>query len=184
MENALDRFEALLKQHAYEALSQQEKEWVKQFVASQEEYESMRKAGQSLELHFSPTSPTAADHAVLASLQKRFHLRNEPQAQRKWSVPAWAAMLALFVVGGSSWYAGMATGPREVYVDRIVSKTDTVLVASRPDTVVIERVVYRNVPMLMPVSVRQPAPARNPVTKGINMKDKEELEKLLVSGEL
>jgi hypothetical protein len=104
--------------------------------------------------------------------------------QSKWSVPAWAAILALVVAGGAGWYAGTSTGPQEVYVDRIVAKTDTVLVASRPDTVVIERVVYRNIPTLLPVTVGQPAPTRTPASKGVNMKEKEELDKLLVSGGL
>lgn len=183
MENALDRFEALLKQHAYEALSHQEKEWVKQFVASPEEYESMRRAGLALEENFSPASTVpAADPDVLSSLQKKFQLAQE--SPRRWSVPAWAAVVALVVAGGSGWYAGTSTSPKEVYVDRIVAKTDTVLVASRPDTVVVERVVYRSIPTLVPVTVSQPVPTRTPASKGVNMKEKQELEKLLVSGGL
>lgn len=185
MENELDRFETLLRQHAYEALSQEEKEWVKQFVASADEYESMRRTSQELEKHFASSPSTVPDVAVLTSLQKHFHLKKEEsRIESRWSVPAWAAMLALVVAGGSGWYAGTRTGPREVYVERIVAKTDTLLVASRPDTVLVERVVYRNVPAMIPVSVSQPAPAKTPAAKGINMKEKEELEKLLVSGGL
>lgn len=185
----MDRFEKLLKQQDYNSLSVEEKEWVSQFVASGDEYESMRRAGQALEEHFASHTYSAEpdpDPSVLKSLQKQLSLKEkEVQLPNRWSVPAWAAMLALVVAGGAGWYIGSASGTHEVYVDRFVTKTDTLRVAVKPDTIVVERVVYRQAQTVLPASVDvQKVNLQAPTARGVNMKEKQDLEKLLVSGGL
>ncbi len=91
-------------------------------------------------------------------------------------------MIALFF-GVGSWWATSSHNqlkPQEqVLTSSIVY--DTIYVASKPDTVFTEKVVYRDQPVIL---TRIDVVEKNkPMDKnGINMKEKEELEKLLVSG--
>ena len=180
----LDRFEKLLKTYEYRSLPLDEKAWVSQFVSSEEEYESLRRTTQEMEKHFTPASLSPAP-GQLESLRQQWKAAHSiaPSGIRTlWSVPAYAAVLALMLVGVIGWFAGSRTGLRPVYRDRLVTHTDTVTIMSRPDTILVERVIYRNVPALVPVTVSNKEEKKNAQTKGVNMKEKEELEKLMVTG--
>jgi hypothetical protein len=100
------------------------------------------------------------------------------------SLPNYATILLLLVMGYLSWIAGSSVKPQIRYVEKTKLQTDTVFIASKPDTIIRERVVYIKTPALAPVlqtaKAIQPIPVET--SKGVNMKDKEELEKLLVSG--
>ncbi|QLH32674.1 MAG: hypothetical protein HWD62_09835 [Cyclobacteriaceae bacterium] len=50
---------------------------------------------------------------------------------------------------------------------------------SKPDTIFRERIIYKDRPIVLSTSNRQP---EVPNAKGVSMKEKEELDKLLVSG--
>ena len=68
-------------------------------------------------------------------------------------------------------------------MERIKHEVDTVRIASKPDTVVRNRIIYVQSPMARPVlqTVNTVKPVAEIPAKGINMKDKEALERLLVS---
>ena len=46
-----EKFEQLLRRCSFKELSHEDKKTVQQFVQSEEEYESLRQAGQRLEIH-------------------------------------------------------------------------------------------------------------------------------------
>ncbi len=182
MENT-ERFEQLLRKQSYQALSMEDRKWVAEFVASEEEYEALRQITQQLEKHIT-TVDLSPNPDILKSLKKSWDEKRHaiPTGIRSaWSVPAYAAVVAVLVFGAAGWWAGLSWGTKTIYIDRLVNRVDTVQVVSKPDTVVIERVVYQRVitATVKPVTV---SPHR--LNRGVNMKEKEELEKLLVSGGL
>jgi len=85
--------------------------------------------------------------------------------------------------GFGGWWIGHSKNENfQVQTFNPIVVHDTIFVASKPDTIFTERVVYKNQSVIL---------TRNPGTtdenksiekNGINMKEKEELEKLLVSG--
>ncbi|MBS1544397.1 MAG: hypothetical protein JST14_12235 [Bacteroidetes bacterium] len=180
----LERFEKLLKTYEYRSLPHEEKTWVCQFVSSEEEYESLRRTTLEMEKHFTPLSLSPAPGQLHSLRQhwKATHSVAQSGIRTIWSVPAYAAVLALTLVAGISWYAGLQTGARPVYRERLVTRTDTVTILSRPDTIVVERVIYRDIPALVPVTVSNKEEKKDTQMKGVNMKEKEELEKLMVTG--
>lgn len=185
MEN-IEKFEQLLRAHSYQALSNEDKLWVEQFVASEAEYESLRSVSLQLEDHYSPAD-LATDPAQLESLKRHLAAQHQvtPSLIRTvWSVPAYAAILVLVVVCVLGWWAGSSRPPEVVFVDRILPHIDTLRVAAIPDTIVVERVVYKTVRQFLPAAKMTKTPAGEiPLTtRGVNMKEKEELDKLLVSG--
>ena len=70
MENT-ERFEQLLRTQSYQELSLADREWVAQFVSSEEAYEAMRRATQQMEEHVAPEK-LLPDPAILKSLMKSF----------------------------------------------------------------------------------------------------------------
>ena len=185
MENT-ERFEQLLRTHSYNDLSMEDKEWVAQFAASEEDYEALRQATRHLEQKEIPAG-LSPDPEIRKSLMKSWNSKHRSYSSgilTAWSIPASLAVPAVFVVGIICWWVGMSSGTKTVYIDRIATHWDTVHVASKPDTIIIERIVY--MPLNIPTAaVKQPLNVNPPqVNRGINMKEKEELEKLLVSGGL
>ena len=184
MENR-ERFEQLLRTQSYQGLSLEDREWVAQFVSTEEAYEAMRRATQQMEKHVAPDN-LLPDPAILKSLLKSLDAKHRPtpwSIRSKWSIPAYASLAAVLVVGVLGWWIGSSWGTETIYVDRMVTRVDTVRVVSRPDTIVIERVVYQNVSLpITSAMVKQTGESIPLVNRGVNMKEKEELEKLLVSG--
>jgi hypothetical protein len=181
MENT-DRFEALLRRYSYQELSPEDRAWVTAFVATEQEYESMRRVTLQLEERLAPADLTA-DPSMLKSLQRSFD-EKYTSGLSFWSPERYAAIAAALVVGALGWWAGSSWGGKTIYIDRTITRIDTVHVKASPDTIILERVVYRSVSLPPPTVVVQhndanPLPA---VNRGVNMKEKEELEKLLVSG--
>lgn len=184
MENT-ERFEQLLRTSPYHELSAEDKNWVSQFVGSEEEYEAMRQATIILEKH--DAASIQPDPAVLKSLRKAWDAKRSPALSANrfgWSLPAYAAIPAFFLVGVICWWIGRSWNKDTIYVDRMVTRVDTIRVASKPDTVVIERVVYKsvNIPSMTATTATKQSEVSPMVNRGVNMKEKEELEKLLVSG--
>jgi hypothetical protein len=79
---------------------------------------------------------------------------------------------------------GASFKPKTLHVENIRKQTDTVFIASKPDTIIRERIVYVKTPATAPALQTAKSVQFIPVetSKGVNMKEKEELEKLLVSG--
>ncbi len=184
MENT-ERFEQLLRTQSYQELSLADREWMAQFVSSEEAYEAMRRATQQMEEHVAPEK-LLPEPAILKSLMKSLdekHRSTRWSIRSTWSIPAYASLAAVLAVGVMGWWVGSSWGKETVYVDRMITRVDTVRVVSKPDTLVIERVVYQNVSLPTTSAIVKQTGENIPlVNRGVNMKEKEELEKLLVSG--
>ena len=188
MEN-YDRFEQLLQQHSFKDLSAEELQLVMGFVKSEEEYESLRQAEMQLNANLLKQTALSPAANVWKRIKRSRAESSAKSPQYFWvnaPVPAYATFLLLIGVGVLGWYAGSNYSPSKVLVNQIQPRVDTVFIASKPDTVVREKIIYLN-RQVMPPSVIQASVKHqhdNPTVKGVTMKEKEELEKLLVSGSI
>ncbi len=180
----IDKLDSLLQTKTFAQLSTEEKFWVSQWIESEVEYENLRKADSQILNYFLKSKIDAPDSIALASLIK--HLRNKQvkkQWQFNWQVkPSLGAVIMSVLFGCLGWWIGQSEGenPQPQTFQPLVVH-DTIFVASKPDTIFTEKVVYRNQPVIL--TRTNVLDASKPTEKnGINMKEKEELEKLLVSG--
>jgi hypothetical protein len=85
--------------------------------------------------------------------------------------------------GSLGWWIGQSTNEKsQTQTFSPVVVHDTIYVASKPDTIFTEKVVYKNRPIILTRNPRTMDVNKSIEKNGINMKEKEELEKLLVSG--
>ncbi|CAN5394857.1 hypothetical protein BH10BAC4_BH10BAC4_24960 [soil metagenome] len=99
-------------------------------------------------------------------------------------VPAYVTALLVIFSGMVGWI-GLPVGKKEIATLPPV-KSDTIFV-TKVDTVFKERIVYRQPVNVIAASLKKGEPAElqqksKPTSVGVSMKDKEELNKLLVSG--
>lgn len=184
MEN-LEEFEELLRQRSYGELTESEKQLVIQFISSEAEYESLRQADQQLKHYFADKRKLTPSPKIWAAIKNDL-AQNKSSAPVYWlntPIPTYATLVLLMVVGIFCWYGGSNYNSTTVYEPKIVTQIDTVFIASKPDTIVRERIIYLKAspaPAITQASTKQSQDV--PYAKGINMKEKEELERLLVSG--
>src|SRR5258708_4273222 len=178
----LSRFEHLMKQRSFKSLSEEEKEFAFQFISSEDEYESLRNAELELRVFFERQQKLQPRVETLVRIKqsRAGHFVSQPGFWVRPAVPAYAVALVIVVVGAIGWWSGTRFGSEKVMVEKIVSRTDTIRVASKPDTIIKEKIVYFPSPKVILAS--QPETKETGAARGVNMKDKEELERLLVSG--
>ena len=175
----------LAEAKTWQELTAEERMLILKYLGSEEAYQALRKVNAVLGEMKSDISPQAK---TLATLQHRLRETRKPirpaaVAILFFKTPAYVSALMILL----AMFAGLAIGRRSgshAVTIQTVHKTDTLIVSSPPDTVVITRVIYRDRPATQPVmTVANNEPAREvngPV--GVSMKEKEELDNLLVSG--
>lgn len=183
----LEKLESLLQSKSYDALTSEEKIWVGQWIASEGVYNNLRKAEGEIQSYFKGASSLTPAPETLLHLKAQLHARQSSLPLHWWQVatPRWSAILLTITFGIAGWWIGSyqkKSDPIQASLPVIVR--DTVYLAIKPDTVFVQQVIYRErsvlaktVKQLEPLSSEAPA-------RGINMKEKEELENLLVSGSM
>lgn len=187
--NHEDEIERLLREKSFPMLTPAEREIVLLAFDSEEEYEAVRKIELSIQsgAHQSKLEPSPETMHALTQRMSRpvFGWRFIFQLK----VPAYAAVAAVLISCLIVYF--VSTGERKVQllntpVTEIaaVNSLDTVYI-TKVDTVVRERIVYRSLNMVSTpklTNVEVLVPVKQSVGSGVNMKEKEELNKLLVSG--
>jgi hypothetical protein len=178
-----DRLDDLLKRKSFQELSRDEQDWVFNYFESEQTYEQFRLAEGALKNRKS-SKIIYPNKEIISSLKSALRQRHsEPVIWWNFSVPAYATIILIFGFTAFGWWIGQSKPA--VIVDRVVMKSDTVLVASKPDTVFIEKIVIQK-PQEAFYSVTESNSVLRSLTpqsnQGVSMKDNEELESLLVSG--
>jgi len=187
MEN-YEKFEQLLQQYSFKELSAEDKQLVQRYIGSEEEYESLRVADKNLTSHFRKKIDLAPGPQTWNRIKDARVGPFSPRLPHYWitkPMPVYATMLLLLGVGLLGWMGGSRYSTiDQVSVNEPKRQVDTVFIASKPDTVVRDRVIYvgRGSQQAATLQISNDSGQDHPVAKGINMKEKEELEKLLVSG--
>jgi hypothetical protein len=177
--NEYEAFERLITEKQYSELSADEMRLVNQFITNEQEYDALRISGIDLKRWFreNPVNGTAdKTFSVLKQELKRVH---QPRVTFAWWKVSVGYAMAAIVFGLGGWWLGQSERPITLTRIEKVLVYDTIYVATKPDTVVRERIIYRDRPVILTTNNPQ---NETQVTKGVSMKEKEELDKLLVSG--
>jgi hypothetical protein len=182
-----DRMERLLESKTFQQLNDEERTLVLKALGSEEQYNAMRRVTLALITSKVDLSP---DPQTLQSLENKM----DQEKKNSWSniltfrVPAYAALLLTGVVAA---LVTLILSPREKLSTRIVEvvKRDTVIVTRVDiDTVYRDRFIYKRVQQEFPADknylrvVKKITIDEAEPETGVSMKDKQELETLLVSG--
>jgi hypothetical protein len=185
----IDRLDNLLGSKTWNELTAEEKTFVIEELGSEEQYNALRKV--SLALVHTPKADLSPDPSIEKALKKKLKEKHSTatlwQSVFQFKVPAFASALLLILTAASSWHFGNKFSTQTEPAPRIVHVTDTVYVKSAADTVIVERVQYRYIQTKQEPDhafsiVNQVKQASTEDAKGINMKEKEELDNFLVSG--
>jgi len=116
---------------------------------------------------------------VLSALQQRMPAARSPW----WMRPVPAYQVALWLTAVAASIMGLMPRPTPAPLRDTITliKRDTVYHVQH-DTIYQSRTVYRDRVVMVPTPAVASTPVAAPVSDGVSMKDKEELEKLLVSG--
>lgn len=181
MEKEIDfeKFEALLQSKSYGELTPQELQCVNQWVESAQEYEALRASGKQVAAWFKANPVRLPGKELLQQLKQRLSV--QPQSTHNiWYKPVWGYAVTALIFGVLGWWIGQPqVKPEPVTLVKQVTVRDTIYVTSKPDTVFREKIIYRDRPVILTTQTRHPESKNE---KGVSMKEKEELDKLLVSG--
>lgn len=180
----LEKLESLLVSKAFDELTPKEKIWVSQWIESEIEYTHLRKVEGAIKKHLAASTMNTPDPKVLKNLKAQLKARTSSQVSW-WQVrtPGWSTLLVAISFGVTGWLIGRAPAEQKTEQAYFPARVyDTVYLTSKPDTVFIKQVVYKDRPLLLQVTRQVENLSSENSAKGINMKEKEELENLLVSG--
>jgi len=181
----LEKLERLMQSKAFAELTTEEKLWVSQWIESETEYTNLRKANREISEQLISTNQAVPDPKILTHLKATL-LAKQTVSQLNWwqvKMPGWSTgvIASFFCVVG--WWIGSSSN--QVAAEQVYSSTilyDTVYLASKPDTIFVQQVVYRERSLIAKTVKQLETLTTETPAKGINMKEKEELENLLVSG--
>lgn len=186
----IEKLEQLIQTKAFLELSDAEKEFVLEEFELEERYQAMRKLTPILNEMTLDQEEVKPRPSTLESLKQSLGAEDSTNSVWNklfaWRVPAYAAVLVVGISCAVTWW--LTDQPViEITEKPLVVNADTVYVTSKPDTIFKEKVVYRFVKMVEKTKTPMQLPDnltsdKNAVPVGVSMKDKEELEKLLVSG--
>jgi hypothetical protein len=181
----LERLELLIQSKSFVELNREEREWIGKWINSPDEYENLRSSEIEIRQYFLNTKVADPDSETLIHLTKHLRMTKSRQSSGlSWLLkPSFGAVLMSVLFGCLGWWIGQSTNEKsqqQTFNPIIVH--DTIYVASKPDTIYTEKVVYKDRPVILTRNLGTTDVNKSIEKNGINMKEKEELEKLLVSG--
>lgn len=182
-----EKLEKLLASKTFDTLTPDERRLVLEEIGSEEEYHAMQRVSHALA---KITDKVVPDREIIGSLQRmmgRNPSRSILSSLLAPRLPAYATVLLIILFSAIAWWAGgNRSGKRPRIVERI--RIDTVYLASKVDTFYRERIIYHEVKKVSPpkrkvLKVADATPSEKTAKEvGISMKERQELEMLLVSG--
>lgn len=177
-----EKVEQLIETKAWSELTVDEKAMVTDVLGSQDQYNALR------DVHFallgSEKVSIKPNANTLNNLHERFREKNSQGrsfALFSYRMPAIAAVAFIAIAAFVGWLGARYT-VKPVTITDVVTKHDTIFVAARPDTVFLTRVRYKTIVKEVPVSVSISQNTIPAESSGMNMKETEALQTLLVSG--
>jgi hypothetical protein len=179
---ASEKVEQLIGTKAWNDLTVDEKAMVIDVLGSRDQYNTLR------DVHFallaSEKVSIKPNANILNNLHGRFREKNSPARSSSvfsYRMPAFAALVLVVIAAFAGWIGAKYTVDPVTMTD-VVTKHDTVFVASRPDTVLLTAVRYKTIIKEVPVNVSLSQNTTQAESSGMNMKETEALQTLLVSG--
>ena len=180
------RMEALLESKAFDELTGEEREFVLKELGSEEQYHVLRKISAALVAEKADLSP---DPRVLTRLRGELK-KNAPVPWFRqvidYRVPAYLMIAPIVLIAlGILWLNG--NDDDAIRGETITTiQRDTLYVVTPADTIFVDRVVVKYLKPQRSEDADYSLVRNNPeeanASEGVNMKEKEELERFLVSG--
>ena len=179
-EHKFDKLDQLIRSKQFEELDPTELSFVLETLGNEAAYRHYQQLiKQSSEQAVRPVSAR-----VSRDLTQRFKEKNR-SAIYSWMtyrVPAYVNLMLILLFFAGIWFwpekpAEIVQITKEVYLP---GKTDTLLVQLPPDTVVIERVIQKNVPVYITSNAVEIP--KTPDTEGSSLAEQQDLTDFLVSG--
>jgi hypothetical protein len=180
-----EKIDFLIQTKSWNELTADEKNLILKELGSEAAFHAFKEV--NIRLSDSEKSRLSPDRSILPGLRSRMKQKHRPVPRLKkvllFPIPGYA-----FVLAGLAMAFVFKTGGKRENDNRTTAtlvKTDTVYVSSPADTVYISRVVYKKV--FIPrqpdiISVVNNDPPQQNAAIGVTVKEKEELDNLLVSG--
>lgn len=179
-----DAFEKLVQQKPYATLSPAEVEFVSQWVTSEQEYEYIRSSGEKLTQWFRINQVLGPDDQLQKRLQKQLRAvhKRESFFGKAIKVGAGYSLTAILFALAGWWLGQLRSNESTTRGLQTVYLKDTVFVKTKPDTVFLDKIIYRDRPFVLTVGAKKESEEDSKgAIKGVSMKEKE-LDDLLVSG--
>ena len=184
--NKEKRLEELINAREWHELSAEEKQFILKELGPEAIFHSLKKVNTALASgQHSKVEPR--DETLVMLKQKIRSKHREAFSLLRFlsmKTPAYATMLLVMIALFVGWISGK-NNPVEPIAVQTLYETDTVRVTAPADTIFVTKVIYRDRPPLQQpiMSVVQNSPMQKEVVPmGVSMKEKEELDNLLVSG--
>ena len=180
-----EKLEDLVSTKLFANLSVEEKQFVLNVLGSEEEFNTLRRIHASLRDHLVVTSVEAAPD-VLIALQRKLRESKKGSfllpAILQFRIPAYAALVLAAMVGFLTAMVSNVSSVKQPLVVLPKVERDTVYITNT-DTVYRERLLIKYVRVPAPAEPEMvTASSKSDKILGVSMKDKEELDRLLVSG--
>jgi hypothetical protein len=186
----IERLERLVQTRSFQELTSEERNFVLKEFESEEQYTAMRKISPILEEMIFNEKEIQPRPSTLEILKQNISVDTSTDSfwtrLFEWKVPAYATILATAIGCLLTWWITIKPATK-ISIKPSGAEIDTVYLISKPDTIYKEKIVYQFVKAAAekkPPVQEQPGlvDEKNISRLGVSMKDKEELEKLLVSG--
>ena len=174
------KIDHLIQTKHYEELSQEDKLLIEEHLGGKKSFEQYR-------ILFKETYATQerpVSRSVANNLSTRFKQKNRPvwYSLFNYRIPAYASIMLIALIMTASWWwttshPNMIEVTKEVYLP---GKTDTLLVQLPPDTIVIEKVIQKTIPVYITSNV--PSEKTQESTEGSSLAEQQDLTEFLVSG--
>lgn len=185
-----DELERLLSAKTFGQLSEDERDFVLKKLGSEEQYAAMRRVTLALITSKADLSP---DPDILSSLQKRMYEGKQGadfSIARLFSfrIPAYASILLIILTAALTWFASRHKVDTTTSFVEVIKRDTVSVINVRTDTVYQTRVIYRRAasPVVSDKNYFQVVTKESEgvmsAERSVSMKDKQELEMLLVSG--
>jgi hypothetical protein len=187
MESMEDKLEELIQSKTWHELTEDEKQFVLETLGSKATFEAFKKT--DLAISGLAKAEIVPGPKVLPSLKRKFsNVHQHEQLLDRivfFRIPAYAVAAIVAITILITWHSKQSPSVVQVAATQIAQR-DTVFLPSPPDTVFVPKVIYRykdhatKTPLITVVKNTDRTETTSGV--GVNMKEKEELDNLLVSG--
>ena len=183
-----DKLDHLVQTKEWEHLTAEEKMLLRDHAITEDQFRSLKKLDDVLTR--SSVDSVTPSAQTLPSLKKI--LKNKHSSESIFTklmhvrFPAYASVFFILLGCAVGWFISSQRKTETKIVEVPVINRDTVYLTATADTIYVDRVVVRYVTKQVmqhaPVTIAEQSSQNNTVSVGVSMKEKSELDNLLVSG--
>ncbi|HMI67580.1 MAG TPA: hypothetical protein VK517_16180 [Cyclobacteriaceae bacterium] len=185
MKTEEEKLEDLVSTKLFTNLSAEEKQFVLDALGSEEQFNTLQRIHATLLDHPVVASVRPAPHVLIALKHKLRETKKGPlllPVILQFKIPAYAALILAVIVGSLTAMVSNGSSVKQPLVIVPKMERDTVYITNT-DTVYRERLLIKYVRVSTPAEPEiVTASSKSDRILGVSMKDKEELDRLLVSG--